>query len=141
VQTLPEWYIVDYLKQFVHLKYCPTLMTIETEVNGDSKTTKERGPSLVGSWGLSCQYKIYLSCLDCSNSPVQNMFFLTLHYFNSFILIAQQAGQAVVLGRQCLSVSLICTDELERWPFSLSRFKGTPSQDFKNMIFILTLTS
>jgi hypothetical protein len=53
------------------------------------------------------------------------MFFLNIHYFNTFVPIAQQAGQAVVLGRQCLSVSLIYTDELERWPFSLSRFKET----------------
>ncbi len=28
----------------------------------------------------------------------------TVHYFNSFIPIAHQAGQAVVLGRQSLSI-------------------------------------
>jgi hypothetical protein len=28
--------------------------------------------------------------------PVQNNFFLTIHYFNSFVPITQQAGQAVV---------------------------------------------
>ncbi len=30
------------------------LLTVETEVNGDLKSTNERGPSLVGSLGLSC---------------------------------------------------------------------------------------
>ncbi len=30
------------------------LLTIQTEVKGDSKRTNERGPSLVGSLGLSC---------------------------------------------------------------------------------------
>ncbi len=29
--------------------------------------------------------------------PAQNIFFLTLHYFNSFVPIAQQAGQLAVL--------------------------------------------
>jgi hypothetical protein len=33
-------------------------------------------------------------------------FFLTIHYFNSFVLIAQQAGQAVVLGRLSLSMCM-----------------------------------
>ncbi len=33
------------------------LLTIETGVNGDSKSTNERGPSLVGSLGLSCRYE------------------------------------------------------------------------------------
>jgi hypothetical protein len=28
------------------------LLTLETEMNGDSKSTNERGPSLVGSFGL-----------------------------------------------------------------------------------------
>jgi hypothetical protein len=31
------------------------LLTVETEVNGDSKSTNERGPSLVGSLCLSCR--------------------------------------------------------------------------------------
>jgi hypothetical protein len=33
------------------------LLTVEFEVNEDSKSTNERGPSLVGSLGLSCWYK------------------------------------------------------------------------------------
>jgi hypothetical protein len=34
--------------------------------------------------------------------PVQNIFFLTEHYFNSCVPIALQTGQAAVLGR-CVS--------------------------------------
>ncbi len=45
------------------------LLTVETEVNGDSKRTNERGPLLVGSLGLSCRYKRYLFCLGCSSWP------------------------------------------------------------------------
>ncbi len=31
------------------------LLTVETEKNGDSKSTNERGPSMVVSLGLSCR--------------------------------------------------------------------------------------
>jgi hypothetical protein len=34
--------------------------------------------------------------------PVQNIFFLTVHYFNFFVPIALQAGQAALLARQLL---------------------------------------
>jgi hypothetical protein len=30
-------------------------VTVETEVNGDSKRTNDRGPFLIGSLGLSCR--------------------------------------------------------------------------------------
>jgi hypothetical protein len=39
-------------------------------------------------------------------SAVQTIFFLAAHYFNAFALIAQQAGQAVKLGRLYLSMCL-----------------------------------
>ncbi len=50
-------------------------MTDETEVNGDSKSTNDRGPSLVGSLGLSCRrYKRFCSALAALVGPVQNIF-------------------------------------------------------------------
>jgi hypothetical protein len=82
------------------------LLTAETEVNGDSKSTNEMGPFLVGSLGLSCWYKRFLFCLGCSSRPNIKYFFLTLHYFNSFVHIAQLAGHAVVQGRLSLSIFL-----------------------------------
>ena len=33
------------------------LLPVETEVNGDSKSTNESGPFLVDSLGLPCRYK------------------------------------------------------------------------------------
>jgi hypothetical protein len=45
-------------------------------------------------------------------SSVQNIFFLTVHFFNSFVSTAQQVGQAVVLGRLTLSVCL-CSRSLD----------------------------
>jgi hypothetical protein len=40
-------------------------------------------------------------------SPVQNIFFLIVQYFNSFVPITQQDGQAVVPGRLSLNKSTI----------------------------------
>jgi hypothetical protein len=81
------------------------LPTIESEVNGDSNSTNERGSSLVGSLDLSCKYKTFLFCLAGASRP-SKIFFLSVHYFNSFVLIAQQAVQAAVLGRMSLSMCL-----------------------------------
>jgi hypothetical protein len=39
------------------------LLTVETEENGDSKRTRERGSFFVGSLGLSCQNKNFVFCL------------------------------------------------------------------------------
>ncbi len=62
------------------------LPTVETEVNGDSKRTNDRGPSLVGSLGLSCRYKNYYF-------PLRTPFhFISVHC----------PGQAGVLGRLSL---------------------------------------
>jgi hypothetical protein len=82
------------------------LLTVETEVNGDSGRTYVGGPSLVGSLGLSCRYMKFFSCLGCRSRPSSKYLFLTVHYFNSFVPFAQQAGQAAVLGRLSLSMSL-----------------------------------
>jgi hypothetical protein len=58
------------------------LLTVETEVNWDSKSTNERGPSLIGSLGLSYRYKRLYPGLAALVSQVQNNFFLTVHNFN-----------------------------------------------------------
>ncbi len=42
------------------------LLTVETEVNGDSKRTKDRGSSLVG-FRLVCRYNKFLYRLGCSS--------------------------------------------------------------------------
>ncbi len=52
-----------------------TLLTVETEMNGDSKVTNERGPSLEGSLGTSFRYKRLLCCLGCSCQVSTKEFF------------------------------------------------------------------
>jgi hypothetical protein len=58
-------------------------VTVETEANGDSKSTYARGPSFVGSLGSSCRYKKFLSCLVRSSPPCTKYFFphRTLFHF------------------------------------------------------------
>ncbi len=55
------------------------MLTVETEVNGVSKSTNERGPSLVGSLGLPSRYKRFLFCLGCSSRPSTKYFFSSLY--------------------------------------------------------------
>ncbi len=56
------------------------LLTVETEVNGNSKSTNEMGPSLGGSMGFSCRFKRFLFCLGCSSQPSTKYFFLAVHF-------------------------------------------------------------
>jgi hypothetical protein len=52
------------------------LLTLETETNGNTKSTNERVPSLVGSLGSSYnRYKSLLSCLGFSSWPSTKYFF------------------------------------------------------------------
>ncbi len=59
-------------------------------------------PLTPAQYGNFCTYDLY--------GPVRNDFdagsILTVHYFNSYVPIALQAGQATVLGRLSLSMCL-----------------------------------
>jgi hypothetical protein len=63
-------------------------------------------------WARRAGTRDFYPALAALVSPVQNMFFLTVHYFNFCVSIAQQPGQAVVQGRLSLSacVSLVQTE-------------------------------
>jgi hypothetical protein len=51
--------------------------------------------------------KRFFYALEVLVSPVQHiLYFFTVHYINSFVLIAQQAGQAVIPGRLSLRMYL-----------------------------------
>jgi hypothetical protein len=43
------------------------MLTVETEVNVDSKNANGGGPFMVGSLDLSCRYKRFLFCLSFSS--------------------------------------------------------------------------
>jgi hypothetical protein len=79
------------------------LLTVETVLNGDSNSTNERGgSSLVGRFfGLVGEIFVQ-PWLLYSWLSTKYFFPLSAHYFNLFLPIVQQAGQAVVLGRLSL---------------------------------------
>jgi hypothetical protein len=79
------------------------LLTVETERNGDSRSTNERSPSLVGSLDSLCRYKRFLSWLLLSAQYKKIIFLFAVHYFTSFVPIAQQAEQIVVPGHLSLN--------------------------------------
>jgi hypothetical protein len=73
---------------------------------GDSKSTNERGPSLVAvRWACRAATRDLCPALAALVDPVQNIFFLAVHDFRC-VHIVQQAGQAVMLGRPSLGMCL-----------------------------------
>ncbi len=78
-------------------------LTVEAETNGDSKSTNEGGPSLVGSLCSSCRYKRFYPAMA---ALVKILLSYTVHYFNSFVPIAQQAGQAGSPVSYCVSLPM-----------------------------------
>ncbi len=58
-------------------------MTIETEVNGDSKSSNERGPSLVNRWACHARTIDFCSALAAEVGPEYKIFFphRTLFHF------------------------------------------------------------
>jgi len=77
---------------------CP-LLSVETEINGDSWSTYEKG-SVRG-------YKRFLSCLGCSSQPSTYIIFLTALF--SFISPYRQAAGADSRAGSPVSVSLVIT--------------------------------
>jgi hypothetical protein len=76
----------------------------------------------------------FCSALAVLVGPIHNTVFLTIHYFNHCVPIAQQAGQAAVLGRLSLIMRLymagthftflfyssflsVTQQEGKKWPF------------------------
>jgi hypothetical protein len=57
-------------------------------------------------WARCADTRDFYPSLVTVVGPVQNMFFLIVHYFILFFPIAQHAGHAVVLGHLSLNVCL-----------------------------------
>ncbi len=69
------------------------------QANGGSWSTYEWGHSLVGSWARHAVTNDFCPAWAALVSLVQNIIFLTAHFFTLLVHVAQQPGQAVVLGR------------------------------------------
>jgi hypothetical protein len=84
------------------------LLTVETEVNRNSKSTNERGPSLVVRWACRAGARDFYPALTTLVSPVQNICFLTINYISLYVCPHRPTtrGQAVVQGRLPLNACL-----------------------------------
>ncbi len=82
------------------------LLTIELRRMETHGVLMKKGSFLGWSVGLVLPLQKLLSCLGALVGPVQNIFFLAVDYFNSFVPVAKQGGQAAVLGRMSLSMCL-----------------------------------
>jgi hypothetical protein len=56
-------------------------------------------------WARRAGTSDFYPALAALVSTIQNIFFLTLHYFNLCVFIAQQHGKAIEHGRLSLNVS------------------------------------
>ncbi len=91
----------------------------ENEANGDSGSTLEMKGVL--PWFVLASRRAFLSCLCCSSQPSTTYYFLNVHYFSSFVPIAQQAGQAVVPSCLSFNVSLGKTWQLSPVPVATAQ--------------------
>ncbi len=62
--------------------------------------------SWLARWACRTSTRDFCSALAAIVGPVQNIFLITVLYFNAFVPSAQEAGQPAVLGSLPLSVSL-----------------------------------
>ncbi len=93
----------------------------------------ERGPSLVGSLGCRAGTIDFCPALAALFGPVQNIIFLTAHFFTLLTPIVLQSGQAVVLGRlslcPCLYKKKKAPPTRDRGPHSLVSLPPTEGED------------
>jgi hypothetical protein len=58
------------------------LLSVETEMNGRSKSTNEKGLSWLFRWTRRTGTRDFYPALAALVSPAQTSFFLTVYYFN-----------------------------------------------------------
>jgi hypothetical protein len=49
-------------------------------------------------WALHAGTRGFFPALAALVGPIQNIFFLSIHYFDSFVPIAQEAGSLIVIS-------------------------------------------
>jgi hypothetical protein len=73
---------------------------------GTQRVQMKGVPPWLVRWACRAGIRYFSSALAALIGPDQNIFLLTVHYFNSFVPIAQQAGKPAVLGRLSLNICM-----------------------------------
>jgi hypothetical protein len=89
------------------------MLTVGTEVNGDSKSTNERGPSLVGSLDSLCSYNRFLPCHGCFSQPSTKY---KIPHRTLFTLLVPSPSK---LGRQACWVACLIVSGSNNVSFSI----------------------
>ncbi len=76
------------------------MLTVETEANGDSKSTNERGPSLVVRWDFHVGARDFCPALAALVGPVLKIFFFSLYTISIHL-----SPSPSKLGRQSFRVA------------------------------------
>jgi hypothetical protein len=84
------------------------LLTVKTEW-GTQRGQMKGALSWFVPWACRAGTRDFCSAWTALGGPVQNIFFLTVHYSNSFVPNALQVLQAAVLGRLSL---LVCVSDV-----------------------------
>ncbi len=79
------------------------MLTVETEANGAQGLHMNGVHPWLVLLASRAGSKEFGPASGCSRPPRRKYFFLTIHYFTSFVQISQQAWQAVVPGRSSLN--------------------------------------
>ncbi len=82
------------------------LLTVETGVNGDSKSTNEKVLPWLVCWACRAGTRDFCSAWAALVGPVQNIFFLTVHYFNCWSPSPSKLGRQpcwVAWNLECVS--------------------------------------
>ncbi len=79
---------------------------------------------MVGSLDSSCQYNRFCPAWAAVISPVQNIIFISPHFFTMLVPFAQQPGQAGVLGRLSLCLWIKHTFSFENSVVCLGKRGG-----------------
>jgi hypothetical protein len=115
------------------------LLTV-TDENLDSKRTNERVPPLVGSLGLSCRYKRFLSCLCCFSRTGTKYCFASPYTISMPLFPShRQAGRQpcwVVCLLVCVSIVTLVIYILPK----VNSAHRTPEENMNNAFLQLTLS-
>jgi hypothetical protein len=98
------------------------LLTVETEANGDSRSTYERGKGVLHWLGSLCRYNTFLSCLGCSRPS-------TIYYFPHHTLFHFLSPHCPATwgGNRAASLRLPAIGELKGQVKSLFYFRKFPN--------------
>ncbi len=86
----------------------PTDSSVKMRLMGTQREQMKGVLPWLVRWACHAGTKDFYPVVAVLANPVQNIFFLTVHFISSFVPIGHQTGQAVVLGHLSLGMCFCC---------------------------------